>query len=443
MSAIAGVTIPDSTPLVQEILGSLRHRGKRSQTVFSTPRVTMGVAWSSEVHTDKEEILRQLIVSDSPGFGHEARAFADSEGKLILERDPWGVVPLYIAYLKEGQIAFASEVKALTDLSQKIQEILPGTRWRDGQTYPILSSSAQIPTPSDLTSGAALLHQSLTRAVTGRIHTDKIGSWLSGGLDSSYVAALASQSVNKLHTFAAGLTGSSDLTFAQIMADHIKSEHHSLEFTFQDLIEVLPDVIFHLESFDALLVRSSLTHYLAARAASDYVDQVFSGEGADELFAGYDYLASIPLPSLQAELDSLVASLHNTALQRVDRCAGAFGLTAHIPFLDPGIVQLAQQIPVEWKRRAGVGKWILREAAKTVLPEAILRRPKAKFWEGAGVGQLLAEHADKHISDGDFKRERLLPNGWILNSKEELFYYRIFKERLGLFENLDWMGRTP
>jgi asparagine synthase (glutamine-hydrolysing) len=403
----------------------------------------MGVAWSSEVHTDKEEILRQYTVSDSPGFGHEARALADSEGKLILERDPWGVVPLYIAYLKEGQIAFASEVKALTYHSQKIQEILPGTRWRDGQTYPILSSSAQIPTPSDSTSGAALLHQSLTRAVTGRIHTDKIGSWLSGGLDSSYVATLASQSVRKLYTFAAGLKGSSDLTFAKIMADHIKSEHHSLEFTFQDLIEVLPDVIFHLESFDALLVRSSLTHYLAARAASDYVDQVFSGEGADELFAGYDYLASIPLPSLQAELDRLVASLHNTALQRVDRCAGAFGLTAHIPFLDPGVVQLAQQIPVEWKRRAGVGKWILREAAKTVLPEAILRRPKAKFWEGAGVGQLLAEHADQQISDGDFKRERLLPNGWVLNSKEELFYYRIFKERLGLFENLDWMGRTP
>jgi asparagine synthase (glutamine-hydrolysing) len=227
------------------------------------------------------------------------------------------------------------------------------------------------------------------------------------------------------------------------MADHIKSEHHSLEFTFQDLIEVLPDVIYHLESFDALLVRSSLTHYLAARAASDYVDQVFSGEGADELFAGYDYLASIPLPSLQAELDRLVASLHNTALQRVDRCAGAFGLTAHIPFLDPGVVQLAQQIPVEWKRRADVGKWIVREAATNVLPEAILRRPKAKFWEGAGVGQLLAEHAEKHISDGDFKGERLLPNGWMLNSKEELFYYRIFKERLGLFENLDWMGRTP
>jgi asparagine synthase (glutamine-hydrolysing) len=126
----------------------------------------------------------------------------------------------------------------------------------------------------------------------------------------------------------------------------------------------------------------------------------------------------------------------------VDRCSSAFGTVAHVGFLDEGVVEYALQIPANLKLRNGVEKWILRESMKDTLPDSILWRPKAKFWQGAGVEDFLARHADRQISDADFKRERTLPNGVQLNTKEELFYYRIFRERFGEFDDLSWMGRT-
>ncbi len=138
--------------------------------------------------------------------------------------------------------------------------------------------------------------------------------------------------------------------------------------------------------------------------------------------------------------------LHNTALQRVDRCAYAHGLVPHVPFADLEFVRYALCIPAEYKihRQGGtlVEKWILRRAFQGQLPDAVLWRPKAKFWQGAGVETLLAEHAEGSVTDADFRRERVLPNGWQLHSKEELFYYRIFREQFGEIPNLDWMGRT-
>jgi asparagine synthase (glutamine-hydrolysing) len=126
----------------------------------------------------------------------------------------------------------------------------------------------------------------------------------------------------------------------------------------------------------------------------------------------------------------------------VDRCGRAFGLDTHICFLDPAVIDLAVQIPVELKLRDGVEKWILREAAVDLLPRPILERGKVKFWEGAGVQDILARHAASAITDTQFLQEKTLPNGWELTGKEELLYYRLFRERLGDLKNLDWMGRT-
>ena len=138
----------------------------------------------------------------------------------------------------------------------------------------------------------------------------------------------------------------------------------------------------------------------------------------------------------------IIGRLHNTALQRVDRFASAHGTVAHVAFLNPEVVAYALQIPAEFKLRDGVEKWILRWALDGALPESVLNRTKAKFWEGAGVGDLLAEYAKGQISDADFRAERKLANGWTLNTKEELLYYRIFREHFGELEDLAWMGRT-
>jgi asparagine synthase (glutamine-hydrolysing) len=115
---------------------------------------------------------------------------------------------------------------------------------------------------------------------------------------------------------------------------------------------------------------------------------------------------------------------------------------AHTPFTDPTVVSYAFRIPARLKLVENTEKWILREAVQGALPDRVLRRTKAKFWEGAGVGEHLAEHAARTVTDSDFARERRLPNGWELNTKEELLYYRLFREHFGTLEELSWMGRT-
>jgi asparagine synthase (glutamine-hydrolysing) len=261
----------------------------------------------------------------------------------------------------------------------------------------------------------------------------ELGCWLSGGLDSSAMASLSSANGHKLYTFAVGLEGSPDLEFAQAVAQFIDSEHYEVVVNFNNFRSVLPEVIYHLESFDALLVRSSIVNYIVAQKASEYVNEVLSGEGGDELFAGYHYLKRLPPEELEDELIDITKRLHNTALQRVDRSASAHGTVAHVCFLDPEVVDYALRIPAEYKLRDNVEKWILRMALDNMLPEQVLNRKKSKFWEGA---------ADSTITDDDFRRERILKNGWIINSKEELFYYRIFRDQFGELENLSWMGRT-
>ncbi len=440
MAGIAGIARQDSFSEVSEMLDRISHRGRSRRKIFETEGTTMGVIWNDPECNTIYNHHDENYVGDIVGPGHYAKVTADN-GNFLFARDELGASPLYKGSDSDGDVTFASEVKALLPESCDISEIPPGKN--DGIVEYLNPSAPSFPCSSDNPESiAASLRELLDNAVSAGIRTDDTGAWLSGGLDSAAISALAAPYLPALKTFTAGLPGAPDLEFASGMAKFIGAEHHEFMVAVDDLVRILPDVIYYLESFDTLLVRSSVLNFLVAEKASDYVSEIFSGEGADELFAGYEYLKEIPEEMLRDELIRITGKLHNTALQRVDRCASAHGTTAHLVFTNPLVKKFAFDIPDKYKIVNGVEKWILRKAMDGLLPPEVLWRPKAKFWEGAGVSQKLAEIADKTISDTDFLNERVLPNGWILNDKEALFYYRIFREHFGSNLSLSWMGRT-
>jgi asparagine synthase (glutamine-hydrolysing) len=438
MSGIVGIAGQGNCSSVKQMLDKIAYRGC-SQKIFETASATIGVA----VSNDKSETFKTHQPTGTHYHnGYVDRIVLDQGNGLILKRDPLGVVPLYYGRSQDGLVCFSSEVKGLLVVTNDIHELPPGHTF-DGQqlkAYYRLKKLPEVKNPPKRI--AKDLRQVLESSVEKHINYHDTGAWLSGGLDSSVMACLARPYLQTFHTFAAGMPGSLDIKYARIVANFIQSEHHEVIVKLADLIAILPEVIYHLESFDAWLVRSSIINYLVARLAAQYVPSVFSGEGGDELFAGYEYLKSHDSSHLADELIDITSRLHNTALQRVDRCASAHGTEAHVGFLDPDVIDYALRIPTRYKLHNGIEKWILRQAMVDDLPSAILNRPKAKFWQGAGVQDLLAQYAQEQIADIDFMQERRLPNGWLLNSKEELLYYRIFCEQLGKFNDLNWMGRT-
>jgi len=441
MAGIAGIANPEKRRAVEKIIDRISYRGQHIEIV-PLPKAIFGVVYNEIESIRVEQIQQERLICDEVADGHFACAKFIAN-TLSLSRDPLGVAPLYYGRDAQGDLCFASEVKGLLSITRDINELPPGSRLANNRLETIQSVKPQknLNKPTPMIS--AELRALLTEAVKKRIQNGPhLGSLLSGGLDSSVIAAIARPFVEHLDTFASGLKGSPDLLHARQAAKHLNTRHHERVVCLDEMLRVLPDVIYHLESFDAPLVRSSILHYLTVAMASDYVPTVFSGEGSDELFAGYAYLKQVPLESLSEELVRITNHLHNTALQRVDRCTMAHGVIPLVPFLDPQVVTYAMQIPNKLKVHQGIEKWILRQTVADLLPRNLVERPKCKFWEGAGVDNHLAEYAEKAISDADFKRERWLPNNWKLKSKEELFYYRIFKERFGLLKNLDWMGRT-
>lgn len=441
MAAIAGIARGKEGGLVIHMLEKMAHRGWAWRDVLDEEKTTLGMN-GGRLQEDALRVLKQTGQAvDETCAGRCARVQATASG-FILRRDALGIAPLYYGFTQQGELAFASEVKGLLPATREVHELPPGHSFDGVMLTPHYELALQEPLADPPEVIAAELRRRLEDAVAKCCGDGNVGSWLSGGLDSSTLAALAARQVRTLHTFAAGLPGAPDLVFARQAADAIRSDHHEMIVQPEKIPSLLNEVIYHLESFDALLVRSSILNYMVARLAADFVPAVFSGEGGDELFAGYEYLGGLPPGKLAAELIDITGRLHNTALQRVDRSAAAHGTVAHTCFLDPAVLEYALRIPAELKLRGGVEKWILRQAAADLLPEGVLNRPKAKFWEGAGVEDLLAKHAESRISDADFEKERTLPDGGQLNSKEELLYYRIFKGHFGEFEDLRWMGRT-
>jgi asparagine synthase (glutamine-hydrolysing) len=441
MAGIAGIISIGQKESVEKMLNKISHRGKAGKKIIETDKSTIGIIWNSSEQSIVQNLLKYQVFCDCGDHIRKAKAKIIGD-ELFLTRDELGVAPMYYGSNNSGELCFASEVKALSLYVSKVNELLPGHSIIDKaliKNFHLQKMPSRDDSPDKI---ATELKKKLNDSISACIRSNETGSWLSGGLDSSAISALARKHVKKLQTFAAGVRGAPDLEYAKEVASYIDTDHHEIIVSLEDMLNSLPRVIYHLESFDALLVRSSIINFLAGKEASNYISNVFSGEVGDELFAGYAYLKLMQLDQLDDELIDITSRLHNTALQRVDRCSSAHGITAHVPFADPEVFKYALTIPVKYKLNDGIEKWIVRKAMEGELPERVLNRPKAKFWEGGGVGEMLADYANSKISDHDFRKEKNLANKWTLNSKEELMYYRIFKENFGSLENLDWMGRS-
>jgi len=328
MSAIAGCTRPGARADVEGMLARIAHRGPAGRAIHETDAGTLGMAWTRAQAASSRILETEQTAQDHARTGRLAQATIKADG-LFLTRDLPGIAPLYFARTRDGTLYFASEVKALLSFSRDIRCLPPGHHY-DGTK--LRAFSRLEPQPALVAEPQAIareLGSRLADAVQQALDGNEVGCWLSGGLDSSAMAALARRQVNTLHTL----------------------------------------------------------------------------------------------------------------LQRVDRCSAAHGILAHVPFLAPQVIDYALRIPVALKLHENTEKWILRQALADLLPLAVLNRPKAKFWAGAGVGDLLTQYAEARIGDDEFEQERTLPNGWVLHSKEELMYYRIFREHFELAA-LSWMGRT-
>jgi asparagine synthase (glutamine-hydrolysing) len=441
MAGIAGIAKANKSELVEKMLTKMSHRGWDWHGVIEGQATTIGASGRKIQEQALVNLKSNGLAQDGMTKGHFAQATVTGTG-FELKRDPIGVAPLYYGWTSEGDFCFASEVKGLLQATNDIHELFPGTTFDGKKSKTYFKLEAQPPVEDTPMECASKLRKLLVASVKESIGDGDVGSWLSGGIDSSALAAIARPFVNRLHTFSAGFEFAPDLEYARMVAKHIKSEHHELIVNFETIFKALPSVIYSLETFDALLIRSSILNYLVSQEASSYVPAVFSGEGGDELFAGYAYLKSVHPKDLPAELIDIIGRLHNTALQRVDRSASAFGTVAHVALLHPDVVDYALRIPIDYKIRNGLEKWVLRKAVSDLLPALVIDRPKAKFWQGGGFEDVLSRYADEKVSDADFTRERNLSNGWKLNTKEELLYYRIFREHFGELNDLEWMGRT-
>lgn len=405
------------------------------------------ISITTETDSDTEVVLRlyKLFGPEFISLLDGMFAFAITDGSSIfMARDHLGVKPLYYV-ISESTLYFASEIKALLGVSSSVKEFPAGHWWHSeygmSQYYQVEKDSIFTLVSSDgpVKDDLALIRENLKQAVQKRMISDRgvpVGVSLSGGLDSSIVAALAKEVKDDLNTFVVGVSGSEDLRTSQEVADYLGTKHHVYEYSFAEMLEVLPDVIYHLESFDAALIRSAIPNYFLAKLASDHVKVILTGEGADELYAGYDYLEDVNDPDqLQDELHIITGNLHNTNLQRADRMSMAHGLEARVPFLDKEFVDFSLSLPPIWKLRYGdrVEKALLRNTFEGHLPLDIINRPKQKFSDGAGSMDMLSEFANERISDREFAEAQENHEGAKLRSKEELYYFRIFR---------DWFGDT-
>ncbi|MBB5206835.1 asparagine synthase B [Chiayiivirga flava] len=424
-------------------------------------RAELEAEFEFQTHSDCEVILPLYLRGGDPGAwlnrleGMFAFVLWDAAKKTwLVARDPIGIIPLYFGYDASGNLYVASELKALTPICRDAREFPPGSYWTSGDAEPTLYYK---PTWRDYAAVAgnasdrAALRHAFESAVRSHMMSDvPYGVLLSGGLDSSLVAAIAKKYAARrvdedekteawwpqLHSFAVGLPESPDLKAARQVAAHIGTVHHEFHFTVQEGIDALPDVIAHLETYDVTTIRASTPMYLMARRIRAMgIKMVLSGEGSDELFGGYLYFHKAPnAQALHEETVRKLDNLHLFDCLRANKSMAAWGVEARVPFLDRGFIDAAMtldpEVKLSGKQRGRIEKQFLREAFAGYLPDAVLWRQKEQFSDGVGYSWIdsLKAHAEQQVSDSDLANARhRFPHNTPLT--KEAFFYRTLFER--------------
>lgn len=378
--------------------------------------------------------------------------YDEEKDDYLIARDPIGVIPLYIGKDNEGRVYVASELKALEGFCDRYEPFLPGhyfwgkegkmTRWytRDWMSYDAVK---------DNSASVADVHDALEAAVQRQLMSDvPYGVLLSGGLDSSVISAIAkkysakrietdSQSAAwwpQLHSFAVGLKGAPDLAKAKEVADHIGTVHHEINYTVQEGLDAIRDVIYFIETYDVTTVRASTPMYLLARVIKSMgIKMVLSGEGADEVFGGYLYFHKAPTArDFHEETVRKLSKLYLYDCLRANKSLSAWGVEGRVPFLDKEFLDVAMRLNPEAKMCPGstIEKKIVREAFSDMLPESVAWRQKEQFSDGVGYSWIdsLKAMTAQAVSDEQMAHaaERFPINPPM--NKEEYYYRSIFEE---------------
>ena len=375
-----------------------------------------------------------------------------AKNTYLVGRDHMGIIPLYSGHDSAGNFYIASEMKALMPVCKTVAEFLPGQYLysADGKpTQYYVRDWMEFDTVKDNPASVEELRDALEAAVKRQLMSDvPYGVLLSGGLDSSIVSAITQTYAKhriendgetgawwpQLHSFAVGLAESPDLVAAQKVADAIGTIHHPIIYTFQEGLDAIKEVIYHLETYDVTTIRAATPMYLMARKIKAMgIKMVLSGEGADELFGGYLYFHKAPnAQAFHEELVRKLDKLHLFDCLRANKAMAAWGLEARVPFLDKEFMDVAMRINPEAKmsKDGRIEKHILRQAFEHKLPKEVTWRQKEQFSDGVGYSWIdgLKEHAAKHVDDMQLANAKFRFPYNTPETKEAYFYRCFFEE---------------
>ena len=378
--------------------------------------------------------------------------YDEEQEAFLVARDPIGVIPLYIGYDDDGKVYVASELKALEGQCQRYEPFPPGHYLysKDGEIRRYYKRDwFDYEQVKDNGGTADDVHHALEEAVRRQLMSDvPYGVLLSGGLDSSVISAIAAKYAQRrvetggreaawwprLHSFAVGLKGAPDLAKARMVAEHIGTVHHEINYTIQEGLDAIRDVIYFIETYDVTTVRASTPMYLLARVIKSMgIKMVLSGEGADEVFGGYLYFHKAPnAKAFHEETVRKLSKLHLYDCLRANKSLAAWGVEGRVPFLDKEFLDVAMRLNPQLKMCPGqtVEKKIVREAFAHMLPHEVVWRQKEQFSDGVGYSWIdtLKQITSERVSDEQMAHasERFPINP--PRCKEEYFYRSIFAE---------------
>jgi len=382
--------------------------------------------------------------------------YDENKSCYLIARDPIGIIPLYYGFDDEHQLYVASEMKALMDVCTVVMEFPPGHYWSSEDKEPkkyYQRDWMEFAAVEHAKTDVKAINKSLEKSVISHLMTDvPYGVLLSGGLDSSIIAAVTQKHASmrvedderspawwpRLHSFAVGLKGSPDLAAAAKVAAHIGTIHHGFEFTLQEGLDALDEVIYHIETYDVTSIRAATPMYLLARKIHAMgIKMVLSGEGADEIFGGYLYFHKAPdARSFHEETIRKLSRLHSYDCLRANKAMSAWGVEARVPFLDREFldVSMSQNPKDKMITKGKMEKQILREAFSNMLPEEIVWRQKEQFSDGVGYSWIdgVREYAKTQVCEKQMEHAaKRFPYNTPINEEAYLFR-RIFESHFPL-----------